>query len=840
MAEFVLPNHVRLKSVNLEMVPNAPNRNPQNALTGSEPQLLINDAPEIGTNGVALPVLAGQSSVYDISYQQVIQIQGKTFIEILPEFSIEWLPILQSGAVFSPELSPAMDNIVNLANTRFAISFGNSSDADKEKFQSEIDKLNNQLYVRREGVKSLIGDLLLQLVSAGCLSAEIVPTNQLDGVKSVIRVDPYTIRISREKDTGEIQFFQRPNRLIMDNYQNVNLTNGLILLNNEKYRYYGLRRVGKSLYGFPPMLAALQPLTLLDDIFTNFSAVAKKSGLLGVTSVEITQPTQLQGESIPAYTARCLAYLNSQMGAIMKFSKDGIIAGFKGQFDSKFTAVPTNVSGMQAGIRSAEVRAIGALKQDPSLLGRQASSNETQARVNLAIQSAKISDYQNCVARFLEDVYAIHLNLKGLYPDKIGVEFELPNVTDNLKDAQTDNQKFAYAKALYDQGIWSQSQVSLYLTGEMPFADGPIAPITIPAPKPANPDDAISLKKKAQKEANKLTAEFLATPITEWSRLAERDITESSRYDYGDAKCGCGSHTFAADKGTSKADKKRLRFSNGYFREARQTYQKAIQAFSEGLTSQLQKLPEDTNADQLYSFITAQLLRQWDALFKQPINKVVNNWVPDIYTAYRSDKTPFTNSDFKAPQPNFNLKDENAIRAGKKLDTYYMGKFITDDDTRQRVFKAVQDIYLDNPTPIGRGKDNTGIREIKGMVNRTYLNEDWKIRRITDTTVTKLRVEGNMRYMQEAGLETFKILEVMDRLTCPICESINGKEFNIENTLATITAMNETEPELFPVKWPFSTNMKQEDFDALSTTEIENAGYALIGHPHCRRTIVME
>jgi len=171
----------------------------------------------------------------------------------------------------------------------------------------------------------------------------------------------------------------------------------------------------------------------------------------------------------------------------------------------------------------------------------------------------------------------------------------------------------------------------------------------------------------------------------------------------------------------------------------------------------------------------------------------------------------------------------------ERSDSMYLGKFITDKDTKKAVYKYIQDEYVGGYLPIGNND-----KALKAFASQfeDYLNlEAWKIRRIIDTTVNKIRNYAHIGYLEQAAIETFEVIEINDNLTCDYCAAMDGKKFSVATARDKIRREVNNGPENVGTLSPFLTTRKLEDVQSMTAQELQSAGFDTPPyHCHCRGT----
>lgn len=232
------------------------------------------------------------------------------------------------------------------------------------------------------------------------------------------------------------------------------------------------------------------------------------------------------------------------------------------------------------------------------------------------------------------------------------------------------------------------------------------------------------------------------------------------------------------------------------------------------------------------------LFGNWNNDFITEIEPDVRDYTQGIYRRYRYDKGIFSNVDLPIAQVSFTLSDIRAIEYFRQSDMFYLGRFITDDDTIRRVTEFIRNEYLENGSPIGKSPEQ--ISKFREAFEGVLEGEDWKIRRIIDTTVSRMRVTANLHYMKQAGVNEFEVLEVMDELTCPYCRAMNGKIFGVDEVYSKVENMNFESGASVKREFPFITSVfnNADRLDGLTSQQLFNMNITVPPyHPHCRGTL---
>lgn len=232
------------------------------------------------------------------------------------------------------------------------------------------------------------------------------------------------------------------------------------------------------------------------------------------------------------------------------------------------------------------------------------------------------------------------------------------------------------------------------------------------------------------------------------------------------------------------------------------------------------------------------MYRNWKGDYIDKIAPTVDKWTQHLYRRYRSDKGVL-GAMVKPPKVNYSLSDFRAMAYFKDSDNFYLGRFITDQSTTKKITQYIKKEYLEQGGEIGRSPEM--IQKFKDNFGDVLDGEDWKIRRVIDTTVSRMRTTGAVHYMVQAGVEEYEVVEAMDSLTCGYCSEMNGKTFSISRTYERVENLDFGDGSGMRNEFPFATSVfkNPEDMQGMTPLELQQAGLDMPPyHPACRGTIV--
>lgn len=751
--------------------------------------------------------------------------------EVKPNFAVEYLSTLENLASFNPDISYAIDNIVSLGNTPHELEFNdNVPETVQNNVRKYLREVENKWYAHSDGTRSLKGDLLAQVAINGAVSAEVVPAADLRSVLKVVRVAPKYISFVYDKVADDYSAYQNVTNIF--GVRNADVY-GKIKLNPITYKYIALRRYSEGPYGVPPFITAIESLVIQRPMIKNFAQIMNKLGMLGFLSSTVVAPEQKQGEEDEVYWARCLNYLDNYVYPNLKNNlSSGVVAGFKDQHEFNLEGNTMNVAGAEGLVKIVNEMIFAAVKQDPNMLGRNYSTTETFGAVILRKFMMQIGDYQSVVDEFFSLLYSMAAQLAGFNVGYIKVKSEKALITDQVKEQTAETARIANVLKKRDEGIISQEDAAHELGYEQ--AHDPNYVKQQPSDQlPVPPADS----KKDSKAAN---------DIKFYEKHFNKDVPE---FDYTVVNCGdVDSESFDSDFG----DKKTNELSGRYLNQVRKTYKAATKKIAMQVGNNFSKYTKKTPIETIQHDVYVTLLSRWEQDFVIPTVDIINDNIEKIYTYFRKDKKIFNKTSTSSNSSEifqykgsavvdaiFSLQDYRTIEFMERNDTMYLGKFIVDENTKKKVYKYLSDKYIDENLPIGASPKE--ITKFANEFSDLLQLEAYKIRRVIDTSVSKLKNFGALRYMNQVGVETYEIVEIRDQLTCGYCEHMDGKTFSVKVAMDNMDAEINAGPENINQTSPFATKIPLDDFLKKDAAQLQNDGISKPPyHCHCRGRVVVE
>lgn len=736
-----------------------------------------------------------------------------------PNFHFELLDTLYQLATFNEDFSYAVDNITQLGNTEYQIYFNDTLPKSMiKKCLEEIETAGSTWY--EGGLSGLIDDLLANTVIGGAICSEIVPKKDLSGVHKAVIVPISEVRIAYNTTTKDYDYLQH-------SFRRNSKTPGYIKLNPITFKYYAYRKFKGNPYAIPSFLTAIDGIKLDNDMICGLKNVMTRLGIFGFLEVLVNPPNRLASEvgrgGDDRYYSRCKSYLkNEVIPEVEKGFNKGYIVGYNKTHEFKMqNTTPQSMSGINSLIELVTTKKHSGLKQDPMMLGRNQTTTETLGRVLLAKLGNQVRNYQKLVANFLSDMFYIHLNLKGYPVEFVKVEFEPAMIGDSERENRAYGLKLDNLSKLYNQGIIDQNQYAQEAGYEKPAEKEPKQTL--------DPDTTKPGKEKDPTDGN--------TTEVDNNALERSEINLGSFYPVFEYTSNCNCGVTHLKLGFSDELEKLFRL---YFAPVRRGWGKAVNELSLLIGRELGKMKTGTDTQKVVNTVLYLLNTRFDIAFTDKQTDSIEKWVTFIYAKFRKDTSIFKGKK-NVPTAVFNQRDTRTIEYYKKSDKLYLGKFITDPDTKKKITEFIKKEMIEGALPIGAGGNKQALEAFRKKFSNVLVGEDWKIERVLRTTFTRMKNTASLNYMQQAEVTNFERVEVMDRLTCPYCRQLNGKQFSVANAVKRIEAVNNVEPGYIGAVDPFVTSVfkKPTDLKGLSAEDIEKSGISqIIVHPHCRGTVV--
>lgn len=730
---------------------------------------------------------------------------------ISPEFELELLKVCDYLAKFNADVSYAVDNIVQLGNTPATISFDDSVDDDLAREMVTYLKDAEQ-YIYSGGMNSLRNDLLAQLAVSGAISAEYIPDKKLSKIQKVVIVPCVGIRFKYNRETVDYDAYQvRNNNVPIKGFA----LDAVKKLNPNTYRYYALRRFNDNPTAVPPFISALEMIEIEKDMLCNMRHIIKKIGLFGFLTAVVGTITRKQGETDEAYWDRQSAHLARIRPEIEKGYASGVSIGYKGSIDYDIEGNNTNIDGFHQIMELVAVMKMAGMKQDPLMLGRNMNVAETMARVIMTKLVSQVGNYQRLLSNFTGDVYTMMLVLGG-YGGKfkrIYVEHEQPTVGDKLREEQTLKQRLENYKGLRDAGIIDQQGMAQALDYEKPFADKDVDYSVQRAEDKPYVDPRISTDPKPDPNQ---TEDPTGSGSTDYATAEARINLGFRAFQYDSC---CHHESFSASRG--EIDK----LFNSYLADSKKNYDKAVKEIVELFADSLKERPATTLQEYNDRFLYV-LYNNWGEEFTTAQDKTIRKWIGAAYKEYTKD-------DDSTVKELYLLLSAKALSYFENSDKYFMSRFVTDTDTKNRIYGFIAATYTQ---PMSQAVEES----LVGML----VSESWKLDRIVSSTLVKMDNVTELIRLASNKTATFTLVSVKDSKRCKYCASIDGKVFSVSVAMDKLNRMVDGGPQTIETDSPFINELFKGkegviQLSDMTGEELQAAGFnGLLPHPNCRCKLV--
>jgi hypothetical protein len=441
--------------------------------------------PKVEVPGFAKPVSLPAGTRYSIPHQPlapniILGSLGGQYRIVNHQFIVQVIPLIRKLMMINPDVGQAIHNIVSLGNTGHKIIFDSTVPLDQvDLMRRHLENKKLDWAAGTAGMDGLVNKMFSQVLVGGALSNEWVPNRKLNGLETVILVNPEDIVYTLEENNTKYVPWQRiiggggfigAQPLLRIN------PSGLIPLSPYTYRYYALNGDSEVPYGFPPYMAAMERIRTQNNMNMNIDFVVDQFGLLGFLELLIQKPMKMDSEDEGNYNTRLDNILTLAKQRVEEGMSSGVVAGFKDDHEFKFNGASRTLDKALELFKNNELQIGSALKQDMTLFGRDYNTSETQITVVFMKMLSELKNIQNLVKTNLEFGYALELTLAGFKFDFLKVQFNRSTLMDDLKYQQAQELKIRNVMQKMIMGIINQDQAADELDYEKPAYPEPMVP----------------------------------------------------------------------------------------------------------------------------------------------------------------------------------------------------------------------------------------------------------------------------------------------------------------------------------------------------------------------------
>lgn len=418
-------------------------------------------------------------------------LQGLTNI-VKPSFRVEVIKLIRDLYKVNPDMGMALQDMFKLTNTGHNITFPNNTDEEADKMRDHLRRTSKRWSMYTAGMNGLVNKMIVQCLVSGAISVEAVPNQKLNGISTVLFVNPDDIVFEREKD-GTYQPYQ-----INRNHKSLN-RNGLIKLNTNTYVYSGLYNDTDEPYGIPPFMTALDPLKGQQDMKVNFKNIMEMVGMMGFLEAKMAKPDRKSSESDSAYINRLNTNLVNLKKNLINGMKDGIVTGYIDDHEFKMNSTTKDFGNIDKPWQMNQQSVANGLGINGALIGV-GSSTESSTGIHLSKMISQLKNIQMIVSYVLEFIYSLELQLAGFNNKGMTISWNTSTVADDVKVQQARQYKIQNLDLLYKAGIINQYQYAWEMGYDSPAEEEPRVPLEDQFGKGSDPQE---MTKKKQRQADK-------------------------------------------------------------------------------------------------------------------------------------------------------------------------------------------------------------------------------------------------------------------------------------------------------------------------------------------------
>lgn len=405
---------------------------------------------------VSVPEEIGSGPIYTL----------KDFTQMVsPSFRVEVIKLIRDLYKVNPDVSKALQDSFQLSNTGHLIQFPNNTDKEADAMRDHLIKVSKKWSNYTAGIDGLVNRMLAQLEVSGAISIEAVPNLTLDGLETILFVNPDSIVFKRERNGVYIPYQRNTNFLTKkEDY---------VKLNIETYRYVSMYNDTDEPYGIPPFMAALDSLKGQADMKVNMKHIMENAGMLGFMEALMEKPDIRADENPDRYMARLDRELRRLKIRLKEGMKDGLVVGFKDDHEFKMNSTTKEMGNIDKPWTLNQQSIANGLGVTSSLLGVQSSNTEGGAGITLSKLLSQLKNLQMLVSYVLDFIYSLELRLAGFNNKGITIQWYPATVSDDVKIQQARQYKQQNLHALLVDGIISSSQYAQEMGYDQPDQEEP-------------------------------------------------------------------------------------------------------------------------------------------------------------------------------------------------------------------------------------------------------------------------------------------------------------------------------------------------------------------------------
>lgn len=409
-------------------------------------------------------------------------------------FRRDVIPLIRDLYKINPDVSIALQDMFKLANTGHTISFPKNTPEEATKMREHLMVASKSWTKYTAGIDGLVNKFTVQCLTSGAISIEAVPNNNLNGISTVLFINPEQIYFRRLNDGVYHPYQKNPNQVLSKKPE-------FIKLNNETYKYLGMYNDTDEPYGVPPFMAALDSLKGQHDMRINFKHIMELVGMVGFLEAKMEKPTINPSESRDAYARRLEHILRKLKMNLREGLNDNIVVGFKDDHEFKLNSTTKEIGNIEKPWAMNQQSVANGLGVNGSLIGVQNNLTEGGTGILLSKMISQLRNIQMLLKYALEFLYTLELRLAGYNNKGVVVTFGTSTISDELKVQQGIEYKIRNLVSLYNQGIISQEEFAWSMGYEKPDQKEP-RQMEEPEGVSSSQDSAKKQKREADKDTS--------------------------------------------------------------------------------------------------------------------------------------------------------------------------------------------------------------------------------------------------------------------------------------------------------------------------------------------------
>lgn len=411
---------------------------------------------------------------------------------ITPSFRTDLIPLIRALYKVNPDMGIALQDMFKLTNTGHRVLFPRNTPEEANKMREHLESVRKKWATYTAGIDGIVNKLIGQILVAGATSFEAVPNIDLNGIATVVFLNPEDI------------IFKRLNNGVYHPYQkNKNYASNkdpFIKLNTSTYKYSALFNDTDEPYGIPPFLTALDSIKSQGDMMGNFKHIMEVLGMVGFVEAKMQKPAKRADQSERDYERTLTNTLKQLKTNILGGLKDGVVAGYMDDHEFNLTSTSTNLTNVDKLWGMNQQSVANGLGVNGTIIGVTNTTNEGAAGILLSKMISQLKSIQMIIQDSLEFIYSLELLLAGFNNKGCKVLFNTSTITDEVKYQQAQEYKIRNNVALYNQGIISQEDFAFNMGYEEPDQKEPRV-------DPNRDNGLDSSAKKQKREADKDTSD---------------------------------------------------------------------------------------------------------------------------------------------------------------------------------------------------------------------------------------------------------------------------------------------------------------------------------------------